>query len=148
MKRIRFSEPVHTARIYVGQNVNDAESHIVRKVSSAENREIEKLILKQGSGALTKLKAAGIYYNSKTRKVYPDEGTQVIEIVASAVTACPKFMRRAKALGRLAARLGSQDSVLVMAECYGHAVDGELVAARGAPRRIGPIKERASRKGR
>lgn len=129
----------------MGQNINGPTGKVLRKVSRAENRRIEKLLLKYGTGAMTKTKSAGVYYDSKRKRAYPSEQTQVIEVVASAADSCPKFTKRVHALGRVAAKLAHQDSVLVMTECYGRPIDGTLVAATGAPRRLKPLAARRSR---
>lgn len=144
-RRQRFAEPVHTAKIYIGQNVNAPSGKVLRPVSKSENRKIERLLLKYGTGALTKVRSAGVYYDSKRKRAYPAEKTQVIEMLASAETGCAKFTSRVQALARVAAKTAKQDSVLAVTECYGKPIDGTLVAARGAPRRLAPITSRRRR---
>jgi acetoacetate decarboxylase len=123
-----FNEPAHIGRIAIGLKQNVGNRTLL--VSNETMRRIEETIRRVTKGA-TVYRARGFYTHDDGHRI--EEPSRVIEIISTddgSAAGCQRFKEKLHNIGRFAARLANQESVLVGVQCASGDIDATFVKAR------------------
>jgi hypothetical protein len=136
-----LGEPAHSAKIYIGRNVNSPNGTVLYHLSDKKVLELSTEVAKATTGGVTISNAKGRYVSVDTGEAWPVEDSVVINSVIpdGPNASCRRVIKRAQRVGQRVANMGRQQSVLVEVRCANGHQDASLVRWDGKKAPLFPL---------